>query len=59
MAQVAISISDLLPDAEAFNVDWSADNFRFYDSVKKNAKNTSISPGFIFTICFFAVFIIC
>jgi len=50
LAVFAFAIVDQLPDAESFNVEWTADNFRFVDSLKANAKNTEISPGFIFAV---------
>lgn len=59
LAIVAKQVQAALPDAEALQIELTADNFQFYDSHAKNAENTSISAGFIFTVCFFSFFIIC
>ena len=50
LAKIAIAVSGMLPDAEAFKVDWTKDNFVFQDSLKRNAENTSVTPAFIVAI---------
>lgn len=59
LAEFAKSLEDVIPDVSMLEVDWTEDNFRFVDSKAHNAENTKITPGFIFTIIFFAFFIIC
>lgn len=58
LAALARQLQDVLPDAEAFNVDWTADNFQFRDSALRNSEATSISPVFIIAILFFVISIV-
>lgn len=59
LANVAKEVQKNIPDADLLQVNLTADSFQFNDSKARNAENTSISAGFIFTVCFFGFFIIC
>jgi hypothetical protein len=58
LATLAKAIQPLLPDGEALQVDWTADNFQFKDSKERNAQNTSVSVWFFIAVGYFSFFII-